>query len=81
MIINIIRVNADQRRALGQAITFQQILSSQFNPTFCHHLLNRHPTACGKMQTGEIQLLELFIVQQRIEQGVNTSDSGKRIFR
>ncbi|MGQ7144822.1 AMP-binding protein, partial [Escherichia sp. SS-MK2] len=35
MIINIIWVNADQRRTLGKAIAFQQILSGQFHPTLC----------------------------------------------
>ena len=50
VIIDIVRIDAHQRRALRQAIAFQQILPGQLNPALRHHLLYRHSAAGGEMQ-------------------------------
>ena len=81
VVVNIVRVNADQRGTLCQAVALQQILPGQFYPALGHRLLHRHPTAGGQMQRGEIKLLELFVVQQGVEQGVDPGHGGKRILR
>ncbi len=81
VVVNIVRVNADQRGTLCQAVALQQILPGQFYPALGHRLLHRHPTAGGQMQRGEIKLLELFVVQQGVEQGIDPGHGGKRILR
>ena len=81
VIIDIMRVHADQRRALGQTVAFKQILSGQFHPTFCNRVLYRHTAASRKVQRREVQLLEFFVVQQGVKQGVNAGHRSKRIFR
>ncbi len=81
MVIDIVRVHAHQRGALGQAIALQQILPGKFDPTLGHRLLHRHPTARRQMQGGEVELLELFVIQQRVKQGVHPGHGGERIFR
>ena len=67
VIIDIVRVDAHQRRAFRQAVAFKQILTGQFHPAIGNGLLHRHTAASGKMQRGEIQRAELFIVQQRVK--------------
>ena len=81
VVVDVMRVDADQRGALRQTIAFQQILSGEFYPALGNRLLNRHPAARRKMQRGEIELLELFIVKQRVKQGVHAGHGGERVFR
>ncbi len=81
VVIDIVRVHAHQRGALGQAIALQQILAGELHPAFRHRLLHWHPAARRQMQSREIKLLELFVVQQGVEQRVYPRHGGKRIFR
>ncbi|MNP44945.1 hypothetical protein D3C76_1388320 [compost metagenome] len=75
------RVDADQWRALRQTVALQQILPGKLHPTVCNRLLNRHPAARREVQRGKVELLELFVIEQRVKQRVDASHRGKRIFR
>ena len=50
VIVDIVRIDAHQRRALRQAIAFQKILPGQLNPALRNDLLYRHSAAGGEMQ-------------------------------
>ena len=80
VVVNIVWVHADQRRALRQAIALQQILTGELNPPLGHHLLHRHSAAGGKMQRREIELLKLFVVKQGVEQRIDPGHCGERVF-
>ena len=81
VIIDIVWVHADQRSTFRQPIAFQQILAGELHPALGDRLLNRHAAARREMQRGEIQLLELFVIKQRVKQGVHPRHGGERIFR
>ena len=80
VVVDVMRVNADQRRALRQAIALQQILAGKLHPALGHRLLNRHTAARREVQRGEVQLLELFVIKQRVKQGIYPGHGGERVF-
>ena len=45
-----------------------------------HRLLNRHAAARREMERGEVQLLELFVIKQRVKQGIYPGHGGERVF-
>ena len=50
VVVNVMRVDADQRCAFRQAITFQQILPGEFHPALGDRLLNRHTASRREVQ-------------------------------
>ncbi|CCK02935.1 hypothetical protein BN129_1519 [Cronobacter sakazakii 701] len=80
MVVDIVRVNAHQRRAFGKPVAFQQELAGEFFPALRDRLMHRHPAARRKVQRGEIELMEIFVIQQRVKQRVHAGHRGKRIF-
>ena len=70
------RIDADDRRRLGQAITFDQLGAGDFAPAHGDRALHRRSAADREFELAEIESGEVRIVDQRVEQRVDAGHGG-----
>src|SRR5687767_3455588 len=68
------RIHRRARAGLGQAVALEQRAAGDLLPAIGHRLLHRHAAAHAQPHLGEIELVEIRVVEEGVEQRVDAGD-------